>query len=438
MLAAGGPQKIDVRNGTCVLQSVSCCLTMDCDREVVEDSTSPARLGIMRNVDVVITGGQIAAIGPGAAASAASIDHMIDGRRLVVMPGLVDASAAPLNHGVLGKETVLRSQGMSSAELQKSGLAGSRARQRGLVRSADDWHSLLHQFLHRSLETGVMVQEVKTGSCAHIDELVSEWQFLCRAAESVPGVLTHLTFFGPNHPDTAGQGLMHYIERLVDLLPQIAAVGVRGRGYAVDVNVDADGFTKEMADKWLAAALQHGFDVMVHADRASRSGGAELAAELGRRQEQKKIRLREQSRILSAGHARYSSEADLLRMFQCGVSVVICPTQALTTGEDPADAPRLRASGIRVAIATGFDPLASPYHNLWLSAYAALTDARFAVPEVLAGITVEGAYALGLEKSVGRIAVGQKARLIAFEGEDPEDFFNFPLGDHLRLLIQGG
>lgn len=435
MLEKGGLRKIDARAGIYVLQGVSCCLTMDCDRDAVEDSTSPARLGVRRKVDIVITDGVISAIGPGASAAAGAADQTLDGSRLVVMPGLVDASASPLNLGVLGKETVLRSQGMSSAELSKSGIGGSRTRQRALVKSADDWRTLLDRFLHQSVQSGVMVQEIKTGLCASTDELVSQWQFLCHAAESSPEILTHLTFFGPNHQESAGQGLTHHIERLVDLLPQIAAVGDRSRQNAVDVNVDAEGFTKEMADKWLAAALQHGFDVMIHADRSSRSGGAELAAELGRRQEQKKQRMRERSRILSACHVRYSSEADLLRMAQCGVSVVVCPTQALVTGADAADAPRLRASGVRVAIATGFDPLENPYHHLWLSAYTALRDARFALPEVLAGVTIEGASALGLERVVGRIAVGQRARLIAFEGEDPADFFNYPLGDHLRLMI---
>lgn len=435
MLERGGLRKIDARSGTCVLQGVSCCLTMDCDRDTVEDSTSPARLGIKRKVDIVITDGVISAIGPGAAAGAGGADQTIDGSRLVVMPGLVDACASPLNLGVLGKETVLRSQGMSSAELSKSGVGGSRTWQKALVRSADDWRTLLESFLHHSLQSGVMVQEIKTGLYATIDELVSQWQFLCRSAESAPEITTHLTLFGPNHPHAASQGLAHHIERLVDLLPQIAGVGDRSRQHAVDVNIDAEGFLKEMSDKWLAAALQHGFDVMIHADRSSRSGGAELAAELGRRQEQKKQRMRDRSRILSACHARYSSETDLLRMAQCGVSVVVCPTQSLLTGEDAADAPRLRATGVRVAIATGFDPLESPYHHLWLSAYTALRDARFAVPEVLAGVTIEGACALGLEKVAGRVTVGQRARLIAFEGEDPEDFFNYPLGDHLRLMI---
>ncbi len=428
-----GPQ-----SGLTVLREVSCLLTMCSDPEQVEDegTTSPARLGVQRNVDVVVEDGVVAAIGAGAIEGYRERDlKEINAKEWVVMPAFVDSFASPMNRNLLGKETVLLSQGVSLEELQELGMGPEARLQSSLMRSPEERQVLFESFLARAQVDGVGVQEIKTGCCADIDELMSQWQFLCSAVEASTPIDCHLTCCGPAYPSMVSGGLSRFVEEMIDLLPQLASFGSALSRRAVDVKIQSDGFTKEMSDRWLAAALQHGFDALLQADRHSRSGGAELAAELARRVTQGRSRDATKSRVLGVAHGRYTSEQDLVRMAQSGVAVILLPTHASFTGEDPVDAAKLRASGVRVAFATGYDPLESPLHNMWLTANHALREGRFSVPEVLAGVTTEGAFALGLESSAGHIAVGQKARLLAFEGSGPEDFFNSPLGHHKKLIL---
>ena len=178
------------------------------------------------------------------------------------------------------------------------------------------------------------------------------------------------------------------------------------------------------------------FDAVILADRTSRSGGAELAVELARRLEQKNERTKGRARVLSISNAKYSSDNDLIRLAQLGVGVVVLPTQNEFRGVEQNDAARMRASGVRMAIGSGYDPLESSFHNIWYSAYLALTQCGFSLPEVYGGVTREAAFALGCENEFGRIAEGLPANLIAFSGDEPEDLMASPFGEHLVFTLK--
>lgn len=442
-------QHFSVNNGITLILNVSCLITLDSDLEAIEDSTSWRRLAIQRDVDVVIEDGRILRIGPHVAMEyEGRAELILSGSGLVVMPALVDAYASPSSLSKIGKEAVLRSQGVSAAELVAMNIMGAGARSKAAFASVADCEQSLMRFLSLAKNQGVALQEVKTGYClSHADSL-QQWQMLCRNSERLQEIEIHPSFYGLNHPDTAKRGMSDFLEGLISELPQIASA-CRRQGPAlaqsrklsagnarvplgaVDVNIDAGSFTKDLADKWLAAAAQHGLDVLIHGDRSARAGGAELAVELARRLDQKRERKRTGPRVLSVAHAKYSSESDLNRLAQLGVGVVILPTQNEFRGLEQNDAARMRASGVRVAIGSGYDPLESPFHNLWYSAYLALTQCGFSLPEVIGGVTREAAFALGYEDRYGTIQVGRPANLLAFAGDEPEDFMGSPLGENL-------
>jgi cytosine/adenosine deaminase-related metal-dependent hydrolase len=93
------------------------------------------------------------------------------------------------------------------------------------------------------------------------------------------------------------------------------------------------------------------------------------------------------------------------------LAVVICPrtTQAISGGLPPLAI--LRGAGIRVAIGT--DSRASNPDLSVLAECRTLVDAGLVSPEeALRMATVEGAWALGLDRHAGRIAVGRPADLV--------------------------
>lgn len=429
----------------------ACVLTMRQNGHDAVDWNTPAILGIERGVDVVVEGGKVVAIGAGAGEPwlARSGARVIDASRLVVMPGLVDAHNHPVFAGSRAKETVQKAQGMSYEEIAARGGGIGVTTRLTRETGSDALVDVVARHAKAALSRGVVLMEAKTGYGLSPAEELRHLQVVAKVIEAsaLPGsLLPRLapTLLGPHAASPEHRGLDAYIQALVEALPQFVDVikPLHEKGLcqplAADIFLERNYFTKEQGEKWLGHAIQLGVDAHVHADEFSRSGGAELALALARRIEQGPVRKRRCGRVLSVSHCQYSTEADLTKLNMMGVAAVALPTTSFFSNIPYVEAMKWRGSGVRLAIATDFNPGSAPFNNLWFAAHLALTRCGFSVPEILAGVTFNAAYALGAEETYGRIEIGGPAALIAFDGAEPEDFFASPLGDHLRYVVKPG
>jgi len=435
ILSATGSEKIVIRNAL--------VLTMDCENASEVESTSNVLLGALKDSDIVIEGGEIKAIGANAASNVTGA-RVIQGRGCVVMPGLVDAHTHPIFAGSRANETVLKAQGLSYEEVAARGggiIVSMRATRTASVLE------LKNSYLQRARQAvsrGVVAWEAKTGYGLSVDQELRLLECLYEAhAEDPDKSLLPLmapTLLGPHAACPELHGLDHYIQALIDALPKYAAVAQKFEGLkqclplAADIFLERNYFTREQADRWLSAALQYGFDVHIHADEFSRSGGCETAVALAQRLEQTAQRKRGRGRVLSVDHLQYATDSDLVKLQALGVMPVVLPLTSFFSNIAFVEGRKLRSAGVRPAIASDFNPGSAPMNSLWFAAFLALVKGGFALTEVLTGITRHAAYAMGIEKTHGVLSVGRRANLMMFEGAAPEDFFASPLGDHLKLV----
>jgi imidazolonepropionase len=96
-------------------------------------------------------------------------------------------------------------------------------------------------------------------------------------------------------------------------------------------------------------------------------------------------------------------------------------------------------AGCALAIATDFNPGSAPSGNMHLA--AALGSMRMGLEpmESLAAATTNGAAALGLEKSVGGLGIGQEASLILTRPLRSVEEALYAFGDPIaeRVLLRG-
>ena len=419
-------------------------LTMDCDQPYEVDSSSTVILGAQKEADIVIENGIVKAIGNNVSLNQAGA-RVIQGRGCVVMPGLIDAHTHPIFAGSRAIETVLKAQGLSYEEVAARG--GGIVVSMRATRSASS-AELKASYLQRAkqaLSRGVVAWEAKTGYGLNVEQELRLLECLYEAHKEEPsvGLLPTMapTLLGPHAASPELHGLDNYIQSLIDALPQFASLSQKYlalgkvRPLAVDIFLERNYFTREQADRWLSAALQHGLDVHVHADEFSRSGGCEAALALAQRVEQTQVRTRNRGRVLSVDHLQYATDADLTRLQSLGVMPVILPLTSFFSNIPYVEGRKLRSAGVRAAIASDFNPGSAPLNSLWFAAFLALVKGGFAITEVLAGVTRYAALAMGVEDTHGVIKVGRPAQLILFEGNCPEDFFATPTGDHLKAVI---
>jgi imidazolonepropionase len=149
-----------------------------------------------------------------------------------------------------------------------------------------------------------------------------------------------------------------------------------------------------------------GFAVKLHADQLSRGGGAALAAEVG---------------AISADHLESATEADWKALGKAGVVGVLLPAAALTLRRPLPEAQMLRKLGVRVAIATDFNPGTAPAQSLLECGALAARVCGFDAEETLMAITWNAARALRVEKEVGHLNPGAAGDAIVWECETMEE-----------------
>src|SRR3546814_14819638 len=97
---------------------------------------------------------------------------------------------------------------------------------------------------------------------------------------------------------------------------------------------------------------------------------------------------------------------------------------------------RLRAAGVPIALATDCNPGTSPLTSLLLTMNMGATLFRLTAAECLAGVTREGARALGLGHEIGTLEAGKSCDLAIWDIETPAELvyrigFN-PLHQRIR------
>ena len=193
---------------------------------------------------------------------------------------------------------------------------------------------------------------------------------------------------------------------------------------AVDAFCDRIGFTTAQTRKMFEAARGLGLPVKLHAEQLSDQDGAALAARYG---------------ALSADHLEHLSEAGARAMAKAGTVAVLLPGAFYFIRETrlpPVDL--LRREGIRIALATDCNPGTSPMTSLLLVLNMAATLFRLTPEEALAGVTREGAAALGLGRERGTLEVGKAADFVLWNIARPAELAYRIGGNPAAQVVKDG
>ncbi len=368
--------------------------------------------------------GRLAYVGPadalpGRPESLARNVHDLDGRW--VTPGLVDCHTHLVYGGNRAAEFELRLKGASYEEIAKAG--GGIVSTVAATRAASE-DALVESALPRLdalLAEGVTTIEIKSGYGL---DLANEGKMLraARRLAALRAVTVRTSFLGAHAvpPEYKGrQG--DYLESVLAMLPPLAREGLVD---AVDAFGEKIAFTPEEVERVFAAAAGAGIPVKLHADQLSDQGGAALIAKY---------------RGLSADHVEYTSQAGVEAMGKAGTVAVLLPGAFYFLREKqlpPIQA--FRDAGVPIALATDSNPGSAPVTSILLMLNMAATLFRMTPEEALAGITREGARALGLAESHGTLAVGKAADFCAWDIERPAELAYRIGWNPLAFTVQAG
>ena len=372
-------------------------LLVDCNIATFEGGG----LGIVENGAIGIQDGKVVRVGKRtelAGYRAGQVDAL---GGAWVTPGLIDCHTHLVFGGNRADEHAMRRAGATYEEIAKAG--GGIASTVAKTKAASD-EDLLEQSrrrLHALMRGGCTTIEVKSGYGL---DPKSELRLLKIAKqlgenEAVRVVPTLLALHAL--PADQRDRRAHYVTEIIDKL--IPAVAKAGAAASVDAYCDTIGFTPDEVERLFKAAAQHGLRVKLHAEQLSNQHGAALAA---------------QYRALSADHLEHLDEAGAKAMAAAGTVAVLIPGAYYAlqeTTKPPVEL--LRKHKVRIAVATDCNPGTSPLLSPTLAINMACTLFGLTPDEAIAGMTINAARALGLEKDIGSIAPGKAADLAVWNIE---------------------
>ncbi|MGH2516097.1 MAG: imidazolonepropionase [Ktedonobacterales bacterium] len=359
-------------------------------------------LGVIERGALAARDGRIVWIGPEEALAArVDVEAVPKERRYdassggprAVLPGFVDSHTHFVFAGLRAGEFQMRHAGISYEEIarQGGGILSTVASTRGASRHKLE--ELSRERLRSFAAHGTTTVEGKTGYGLDMD---SEARCLdvMNALTSEPGLPRVVpTFLGAHTFPPEYRGSADGRETYVRLVCEEMLPAFAGRARFCDVFCESTAFTVAEARRILTRARDLGYALKLHANQLGASGGARLAAELG---------------CVSADHLDFATDGELRLLAEAGVVATLLPGCCFTLSTPYPAARRYAEAGLRVALATDFNPGTSYCENMQMMIALAVSNMGMTLDDALTAATRGGAAALGMWDEIGSLEVGKR------------------------------
>ncbi|MGZ6389233.1 MAG: imidazolonepropionase [Ktedonobacterales bacterium] len=386
-------------------------------------------LGVIERGALAARAGTIVWVGPEEAlASAVAVEGVPSSGRLdaggrAVLPGFVDSHTHLVFAGERSEEFQLRHAGVSYEELAQRGGGILNTVRATRAASYDELLGLARERLHSFAAHGTTTVEAKTGYGLDLaaEERCLEVAAALEREPDLPAVVS--TFLGahtiPPEFRSAPEGRDAYVDLVCnEMLPRFA-----GRARFCDVFCERTAFTMEEARRILLRARELGYALKLHANQLGATGGAALAAALG---------------ATSADHLDHAGDDELTALRDAGVTATLLPGCSFSLSTPYPSGRRLLDMGLRVALATDFNPGTSYSENMQMMIALAVSAMGMTLDEALIAATLGGAHALGMEREVGSLNVGKRCDLIVLRGRDERELaYHFGVNLVARTVLRG-
>lgn len=293
------------------------------------------------------------------------------------------------------EEFIDKIKGLSYAEIaaKGGGILNSAAKLQAM--SESDLLNESRKRLDEISRMGTGVVEIKSGYGLTTEGEIRMLRVIKKLKEESP-VAIKASFLGAHtYPPAYKDNHEGYIRLLTEeMLPLIA--GEKLADY-IDVFCEEGFFSPEETEKICLAGMAVGLKPRIHANQLHASGGVQTGVKLG---------------AISVDHLESMDEEAVRSLAGSDTIGTLLPTAAFFLRMPFQPARQLIDAGCAIALATDFNPGSSPSGNMNLVAAMSCIQMRMLPEEVINAATLNGAFALELQKDYGSLVAGKKASFI--------------------------
>lgn len=321
----------------------------------------------------------------------------IDVSGKVLLPGFVDAHTHLIFAGNRCNEFLMRLRGATYQEIAAGGggiqstvTATRAAPPEQLLKSARD-------DLQTMLSFGTTSVEIKSGYGLTLESEMKLLHVAKQLRDESPLDIV-ITFLGA-HDFPKEKSQEEYLADLIKgMLPQVAQEKIAD---FCDVFCDQGYYSSEQTRMIGQRAVELGLRMKLHVDELADVNGAALAAELN---------------AISADHLIFASDEGIARMAESGVCAVLLPGTSFSLRmQRHAPARKMIRQGVKVAIATDFNPGTCYCHSMQYILQLSTLLYGLTAEEAITAATLNGARAIGLDTRTGSLEPGKQMDCLIFD-----------------------
>ena len=321
--------------------------------------------------------------------------EIIDAEGCFVLPAFCDSHTHTVFAKTREEEFVDRIHGMSYEEiaLKGGGILNSAAKLADM--SEEELFNSAQERIQKMIACGTGAIEIKSGYGLSVAAELKMLRVI-KKLKATNKIEIKATFLGAHaFPLAYKENHRGYIDLIIkELLPLIAKEKL---AEYIDVFCEKNYFSVDEMAEIISAGKEYGLIPKVHVNQFTILGGVKKAVEMG---------------ALSVDHLEEIDQEDILALQNSNCMPTLLPGCSHFLGLPFGDARKIIAADLPLALASDFNPGSAPNYNLFTIWSLACIKMRMTPEEALNALTINSAYAMGLQGTHGKICLGSKAPII--------------------------
>ncbi|MBL4723873.1 MAG: imidazolonepropionase [Lutibacter sp.] len=350
------------------------------------------------------------------------VDKTINAEGKIVLPTWCDSHTHIVYAGNREQEFADRINGLTYEEIANNGGGIINSAKRLQAISEDELYNQSATRIEEVMKLGTGAVEIKSGYGLTKDAELKMLRVIKKLNDNYP-ITIKSTFLGARAlPTEFKNNKSGYLDIVInEILPIVAEEKL---AEFVDIFCETGYFSVEDTERLLEAAQEFGLTPKIHVNQFNAIGGVQAGIKYN---------------ALSVDHLEEMRDEDIEALKSSETMPVALPSCSYFLSIPYTPARKIIDAGLPLALATDYNPGSTPSGNMNFVVSTACIKMKMTPEEVINAATINGAYAMGVEKLLGSICKGKKANFIITEPIPSYGFIPYSFGNHKieKVFLEG-
>ena len=337
----------------------------------------------------------------------------IDASEKIILPTWCDSHTHIVFAGNREQEFIDRIHGLSYEEIATKGGGILNSAKKLQATSEQNLYEQTAVRIHEIMKLGTGAVEIKSGYGLTKQAELKMLRVIRKLNNDFP-ITIKATFLGAHAlPSEFKNNKKEYLDIVIqEILPIVAKEKLAN---FIDIFCETGYFSVKDTERLLEASATYGLIPKIHVNQFNAIGGVQAGVRFN---------------ALSVDHLEEMRDEDIEALKNSITMPVALPSCSYFLSIPYTPARKMIDAGLPLALASDYNPGSTPSGNMNFVVSTACIKMKMTPEEAINAATINGAYAMGLEKTHGSICIGKKANFIITKPIPSYGFIPYSFGNN--------